>query len=393
LLVALPNDERIVPMKEKSVKCGGNEKSESGARKRRLLLIVSGLAIGTVVLWSNGARAQNEMRDVSTADPATQTPNHRVTYEEFTKMRTTLSNWGRWGKDDERGTLNLITPQKTVEASKLIKEGVVVTLAHFPDIEKAVDGGGLKHIVPTTGPNGQPWDWATQPRAMVDSIEFGVHDGQDSHLDAICHYESQDGKFQVYNGHPAGFSAEGCTYDSIEHMGQPIASRGILVDIPLLRGVEYLDPKTAIFADDLEAWEKFAHVKISSGDILMIRGGRWAYRAKHGPFPYGAQGAGLHVSALPWIHQRDVAMLVSDAVNDVQPSGIVGGTGSAPGEMDRPIHNLSMVSMGEPLVDNAYLEDVAKEAAKLKRWEFFVTVSPNRIQHGSASPFNAQAIF
>ena len=93
-------------------------------------------------------------------------------------------------------------------------------------------------------------------------------------------------------------------------------------------------------------------------------------------------------------------VLGSDAVNDVQPSGIVGGTGgiygekaNIPGQMDRPLHNSMLVYMGTPLIDNGYFEDAAREAASRKRWEFFISVAPNRIENASATPFNAVAIF
>jgi kynurenine formamidase len=355
----------------------------------RLIALGSGLVVVGAMVSSTGARAggQFEYRAADTADPSTQEPAHRMTHDDLIKMEQELSNWGRWGKDDERGTLNLITPQKTLEAARLIHDGVVVSLAHFASHEKATDAAGTQHTVTSD------WDWKTKPRAMVDRIQFSIHDGTNSHMDAICHYETQDGTLMVYNGHPSGFSVEGCQADSIERMGQAFATRAVLVDMPLLRGVKYLPPKTAIYQSDLEAWETFANVKVQSGDVLLIRTGRWALRAEKGPFAYNSQGPGLHMSVAPWLKARGVAVLGSDAVNDVQPSGIVGGTGTAPGEMDRPLHNILLVYMGMPLIDNGYFEDAAREAAARKQWTFFITVAPNRIENGSASPFNAAAVF
>ena len=151
------------------------------------------------------------------------------------------------------------------------------------------------------------------------------------------------GKATVYNGHPQDLDEKGCKANAIDHMGPGIATRAVLVDMPLLKNVPYLAPTTPIYPADLEAWEKFANVKIGS-----------------------------------------------DAVNDVQPSGVAGGSGEA---ANRPVHTLSIAIMGMPLVDNGYFEDAAQEAARLKRWDFFMTVQLTKITGGTATPFNALGVF
>jgi len=156
-------------------------------------------------------------------------------------------------------------------------------------------------------------------------------------------------------------------------------------DMPLLRGVEWLDPSTPIYVEDLLAWEEFAGVTISSGDALFVRTGRWAMRDAEGPWQYGQAGAGLHASVLPFLRERDVAILIGDAVNDVQPSGVEG--------INRPIHQLTQVNLGLPIVDNGYMKDVAETAARLQRWEFMTSIQINPIKGGTASPFNALATF
>jgi hypothetical protein len=309
-----------------------------------------------------------------------------ITIEQVNRWETELSNWGRWGKDDERGALNLITPQKEVQAARLVKDGVTVSLAHFADLQKAADNfnfGPTKHEMfhnPETGKIG----------GALDIISFGIHDGTNSHLDALCHYRlDRDGKLLVFNGHPQDLDESGCKANAIDRMGPGIFTRGILVDLPLLKGVPYLEPGTPIYVSDLEAWEKYAGVKIGSGDVLLVRTGRWARRAKLGPWNAAREAAGLHASVAPWLKQRDISVLASDGVNDVQPSGVV-GVGEA---ANRPIHTLVIAVLGVPLVDNAYLEDVAREAAARKRWEFLVTAQFTRIPGGTATPFNALATF
>lgn len=370
-------------------------------RKGTVYVVASWVAV--LAIWasmSSAARATGEGQAQGRGGtapaplpphPSTQEPAHKTTYEEVIKMEADLSNWGRWGKADERGTFNLVTPDKTKQAARLIKDGLSVSLAHFASLDKAIDNfqfGETKHDM--WNPGGQPWNPGVA-RAALDSISFGTHDGTNSHLDSLCHYSLlRDGKATVYNGHLQDLDDKGCKSNAIDRMGPGLATRAVLVDMPLLKHVPYLAPSTPIYPADLEAWEKFANVKIGSGDAVLIRTGRWALRAEKGPWNSGREAAGLHVSVMPWLKQRDIALLGSDAVNDVQPSGVVGGSGEA---ANRPVHTLSIAVMGTPLVDNGYFEDAAREAARLKRWDFFMTVQLTRITGGTASTFNALGVF
>jgi hypothetical protein len=319
--------------------------------------------------------------------PSTQEPGRLITLDKLRQWEKELSNWGRWGKDDERGLLNLITPAKTKQATTLVREGITVTLQINPIKKSGSDTGGfgenvhrMARIDPRTG--------AIQ--GALDIIQLSIHDGLNSHLDALCHYQGPLGRRGAepavsYNGHPFTLTAAGCQQSAADRMGPGYITRGILVDVPLLKKVKWLEPSTPIYAEDLEAWEKFAGIRIGAGDALLIRTGRWAKRAADGPWPYGQAGAGLHASVLPWLRARDVSLLASDAVNDVQPSGVQG--------INRPIHQLTQVNLGLPIVDNAYTEDAAREAERLKRWEFMFTLHIFQIQGGTASPFNALATF
>jgi len=319
--------------------------------------------------------------------PSTQEPGRLVTLARLQQWEKELSNWGRWGKDDERGLLNLITPEKTKQALTLVKEGKTVTLQINPIKKQGSDTGGfgenvhrMARIDPRTG----------AVLGALDIIHLSIHDGLNSHLDALCHYQGPIGRKPgepavSYNGFPFTLTAAGCQQSAADRMGPGYITRGVLVDVPLLKKVEWLDPSTPIYVEDLEAWEKFAGIRIGAGDALLIRGGRWAKRKAEGPWPYGQAGAGLHASVLPWLRARDVSLLASDAVNDVQPSGVEG--------INRPIHQVTQVNLGLPIVDNAYLEDAASEATRLKRWEFMFTLQIFQIQGGTASPFNALATF
>ncbi len=319
--------------------------------------------------------------------PSTHEPGRLVTLDMLKRWEQELSNWGRWGKDDQRGLLNLVTPEKTKSALALVREGVTVTLQINPFKKTGSDTGGfgenvhrMARINPATG----------QPQGALDIIQLSIHDGLSSHLDALCHYQGPIGRRPgepavSYNGFPFTLTAAGCRESAADRMGPGYITRGILVDMPLLKGVKWLEPTTPIFVEDLEAWEKYAGIRIGAGDALIVRGGRWAKREADGPWAYGQGGAGLHASVLPWLKSRDVSLLASDAVNDVQPSGVDG--------INRPIHQLTQVNMGLPIVDNAWTEDAAREAQRLKRWEFMLTLHIYQVQGGTASPFNALATF
>lgn len=310
---------------------------------------------------------------VVTAGPRAQEAPH-ITRTQVDAWMTELSNWKRWGAEDQKGTLNLITPEKRKAALRLVRDGVSVSLAHTIDKEPAPD---------SPRPIGQQMTLDTAGHAM-DLYSIWYHGSVITHIDALCHY-SFEGK--IFNGFERAKIAQGpgCPDNGIENQKQGYFTRGILVDLPLLKRVPYLKPGTPVYPSDLEAWEKFAKVTIESGDAVFLRTGRWAQRSAEGPWNVAANSAGYHASVLPWLKRRDVALLGNDAVNDVQPSGIEGSP--------RPIHQVAIVAMGLPLVDVMDLEAVAKEAAAKRRWEFLVTVAPVPVLGGTGFPINPIATF
>jgi len=297
-----------------------------------------------------------------------------VTKEQVNKWMTELSNWGRWGKADQIGTLNLITPDKRRQALKLVRDGVAVSLAHTIDKEKAPDN---------PRPLGQEMVLDAGGHAMA-LYSIWYHGSIITHIDSLCHY-SFEGK--IFNGFERSAIAPGpgCPSNGIENQKAGIMTRGILVDLPRMKNVPYLEPGTAVSVSDLEAWEKYAGIKIGSGDALFLRTGRWARRTDKGAWNVAASAAGFHASVMPWLKQRDVALLGNDGVNDVQPSGIEGSP--------RPIHQLAIVALGLPLVDVMDLEAAAETAGRLKRWEFLVTAAAVPVLGGTGFPLNPIATF
>jgi len=299
---------------------------------------------------------------------------HKLTKADVDKMMTDLSNWGRWGKDDQLGTLNFITPQKRKQAIGLVKEGISISLAHDVITEKMQDNPNpFNHKMILLPPN-------QDTGYVMDEYSVNYHGMAHTHMDGLCHGVYQG---KIYNGFPVTTADEkGCDKDSIEVAKKGIITRGVLMDIAALKGVDYLEPGTAIYPEDLDAWEKKAGVKVQSGDVVFIRTGRWARRAEKGP----SRGyAGLHASSAKWLHDKQVAILGSDDAQDVLPSGVPG--------VGLPVHQIVLVAMGLYIFDNCDLEELSKETAKRKKWDFMVTASPMAIVGGTGSPLNPIATF
>jgi kynurenine formamidase len=311
--------------------------------------------------------------DLIRAQPAP----HNVTKADVDKWMKDLSNWGRWGKDDQIGAVNLITPAKRKEAAALVKEGVSVSLARLTEMDKAVDNENPFKLE-------MNWTGANSPgQFSLDTLHVLYHGFAHTHMDALCHmfYEGK-----MYNGISKDVvTNQGSSQLGVQNFKNGIFTRGILIDIPALKGLPYLEPKTPIYPEDLEAWEKKAGVKVGSGDVIFIRTGRWARRAAKGPWNIGEESAGLHASCMKWVHDRDVAMVGSDAASDVMPSMVPG--------VVQPIHQLLLISMGVAIFDNCDLEALSAEAAKRKRWAFLLSASPIPVNHGTGSPLNPIATF
>ncbi len=308
---------------------------------------------------------------VTSATVDTQESRSPRNLAEFEAMFQELNNWGRWGADDERGAMNLVTPEKTREAAALVKSGITVSLAHNPMPDEAPDNpdAAFNHTM------GQS--------LRSDTYEFTYHGYGVSHIDSLCHFLWND---RLYNDVPPSAStAAGCGKNGIQNLKSGIITRGILLDIPRLKGVPYLEPQTPIFVEDIEAWEAQAGITVSPGDVIFVRTGRWARRAALGPWQVSGNSAGLHASVLPWIKQRGVAFVGSDAATDVMPSLVEGVT--------QPVHTMLIAGLGINIFDNMDLEALAETAGQENRWEFMLTAGPIPVQGGTGSPLNPIAVF
>lgn len=303
---------------------------------------------------------------------------HKMTVVDVERQITELSNWGRWGPDDQNGTLNLITSEKRVEAAQQVKLGICISLARLAEEKRDVDNPDpfIQRMLALGRDVGSPW--------AVDNYSVSYHGYAHTHMDGLCHLFYRG---QLYNGYTQdSVTNDGANRLSIHSQKQGIFTRGVLIDIARLQGVDYLDPGKAIFPEDLDAWEKKTGVRVSSGDVVFIRTGRWARRDALGPWDVNKDGlAGLHASCAQWLKQRDIAMLGSDSASDVIPSQIEG--------ISHPVHLLMLHAMGVHIFDNCDLEELGRKTAELNRWEFLITASPIPVKGGTGSPLNPIASF
>jgi kynurenine formamidase len=290
-----------------------------------------------------------------------------------------VNNWGRWGKDDEIGTINFITAEKIAQAARLVTEGQTVSCARpiiaepapdvrIPPIHFMLSAGDT---VPESGSGG-----------TMDFIGVAFHGSTVTHLDASCH-AFWNGK--MYNDRPASLvsARDFAQAGSIELLEDGVVSRGVLLDIARLKGKEWMEPGEGVFPEDLEAAEEQAGVKVGEGDILLIRTGNYKRRLTLGPKNDG--GPGPHAALLPWLHERRVAILGSDTPNDTFPREYPA--------IGLPLHHIGIVAMGLWLLDNANLETLSEQCTRLNRWEFMLSAGPLRVQNGTGSPVNPLAIF
>ena len=312
-----------------------------------------------------------------------QTRPAMTTEAEFRHAMTELSNWGRWGPDDELGAANFITPAKRKAAAALVTEGRSVSLAH--------------DVIQAETPEG-PW---YLDRQVVSVSETGASDRYQytgtyhgvihSHLDSVACHVMFEGR--GYNGVTAEevAAADGCPRGSIHALREGIFTRGVLFDATLLPGRDggngWVEPGTAIRAADLEALERIQGVRVEPGDVILLHTGRWKRRAALGPWNPSEEGvAGYHSDVAYFLKERGVSFIGHDMWNDAFPH-------EYSDQVRLPIHRLALVALGVGIFDNLDFDDLAATARELGRYEFLFVAAPLRIEKGMGSPLNPIATF
>jgi kynurenine formamidase len=306
-----------------------------------------------------------------------------VSVAEFLSVYDACKNWGRWGPDDEKGALNLITPERVAAATRLVSSGRTVSCSWPLDTRAGPDNPKpvLHHMTILQDIHiGDAGDL----RFTGDFIGIEFHGDAHSHLDALCHM-AYDGK--LYNGVPVdeAVNSLGATRQTMDVAKDGLISRGVLVDIPRLRGIPWVEPGDFVWADEIEAAENAAGLRLAEGDILFLRTGHARKRMEEGPWEAATAKAGLHTSVMPLIHERGVAAIGWDGDGETVPSQCEG--------VAYPIHAIGIASMGLYYADSLCFEDLAAACEQEGRWEFLCIMAPLRIEKGTGSPVNPIAVF
>jgi kynurenine formamidase len=285
-----------------------------------------------------------------------------------------LSNWGKWGPQDELGTLNYITPSKRISAAREVTAGRCLSLAH--DLNDRVQPNNPRPILHMMLYGGGS-----------DYLGIACHGLATTHIDAFCHMNWQG---KTYNGRPTSdIRSDGAHSNSVLPWCDGIVTRGVLLDVASARGVPWLDVGDPVRAADLEAAETFGDTKVEEGDIPIVRIGQWPRMEKSGwersdiSSPNHPGRGGLHADCLPWLHERRAAAYGGDCVEHY-PSGYP--------QMFAPLHTIGLVAMGLPLLDNISVEPLAKACRELQKYSFQFVAAPLRIPRGTGSPINPVAI-
>jgi kynurenine formamidase len=304
-----------------------------------------------------------------------------VSAREFRALFDEVSNWGRWGERGDRGALNHLTAERTAAAARLARSGVTVTLSQQLDTEQRIDNPLPADHHMTMLPDVDIGSGSV--RFAKDYIGVDYHNDGHSHIDALSHvaYEGS-----LYDGHPDSMvTSHGAGVGEIDVLKHGLVGRGVLLDVPRVRGVRWLEPGEHVFPEDLEAAERAQAVRVGVGDILLVRTGHARCLAEVEPWDTGSTKAGLHPTAARFLAERCVAALGSDGNSDTAPSTTEG--------VAFPIHVLAINAMGLHLLDYLQFEDLVARCEDAGRWEFLFVAAPLRIAGGTGSPVNPIAVF
>ena len=304
------------------------------------------------------------------------------TEEQMQTVFEEVKNWNRWGPDDESGALNLITAETRLSAISAVHHGETVSCARELPVEPTVENPQpAMHMMLRAGDDCYPGEGEIE--ISLDFVGVAYHGTGNSHIDALCHV-FVDGV--MYNGFSADqVKSTGARRNSIMSARDGILGRGVLLDIPRLRGVEWLDTTSTVELGELQAASEAQGVILGPGDILLISTGRDKRRAAMGPWSPLDGLAGLSWECLRWLREKDISVLGSDGVSDPLPP-------NGPGKWLMPFHQCALVAMGVHLLDNLRLDRLAAACDRLEQWTFLFCIAPLRIEGGTGSPVNAIAV-
>ena len=305
------------------------------------------------------------------------------TPEEYLDYRKRFSNWGRWGADDELGTLNFVSAEVRRAAAGLVTEGRSISLTRPIDTKPGPANPFPGHHFLAAGTSG----------GMLDYLGFFIHGFTNTHIDALCHLSTTEGR-ETYNG-ATTIGADGMPTNphvgTIEHWKHGIVTRGVLYDIPRHRGAGYVEPGKPVHGWELADCAAAQGIEPAPGDAVLIRSGLDPYFAATGEVQSFGSAAGVHASAVEFLYETDASCLTwvfQDAPHADQ--GIPNPMAEVPVPLH--VHHVLLPYMGMPIIDNADFEELAVACAELGRWEFQFVVAPLLIDGGTGSPVNPLAV-
>ena len=313
-------------------------------------------------------------------EPPSDPHREKVDLREFQALFRQVCNWGRWGPLSPRGALNHLTPDRVAAAARLVQSGTTVSLGLPLNTRQGIESPVPAQHRMTMRPDVDIGSGSV--RFAKDYVGLDYHNDGHSHIDAFSHV-AYDG--YLYDGEPDSVvTSEGAAAGAIDLLKDGLVGRGVLLDVPGVRGVRWLEPGEHVVTDDLEAAERRQGVRVGAGDILLIRTGHPLRLAELGPWDTVKAKAGLHPRAASFLAERQVAALGSDGNNDTAPSTTEG--------IAFPIHVLALNAMGIHLLDYLQFEDLLPRCRAAGRWEFLFVAAPLRIEGGTGSPVNPIAV-
>ena len=291
------------------------------------------------------------------------------------------NNWGRWGKDDQLGAMNLVTPARRVAATRLVRSGRSVSLSRpFPKEPGPNNAYPAQHYMRTV-PRGKGG-------FAADYYGIFYHGVASTHIDALCHTWDEGGMWNGRNPKQE-ITFEGATFGAVEHWSEGIITRCVLLDVPRHRGVASVTHDAPVHGWELDEILSKRGIRLEPGDAVAVYSGRDAWQAANPDMPYGRPFGGgpnirpgLHVSCLPFLRDHDVSLLVWDMLDHL-PIGY---------DIPWAVH-AALFAYGVALVDNALLEPAAKACVEEGRDEFMLVIAPLRVVGGTGSPANPLAVF
>lgn len=306
--------------------------------------------------------------------------------DDLERIYDAVRNWGRWGRDDERGALNFLTDAVRARALALPAQGRIVSMAHDLAVAPSPEQPEPAHHHMLAAGDARDASGIPGYEASRDYFGTAVHGLGVTHIDALCHMFVRG---EMYNGVPAeAVRSDGATRNTLMTLADGLVGRGVLLDIPAVRDTAFLPANETIGIADLEAAMEAQGTIVTTGDILIVSTGRDARRthAEGQLSPFSDGLAGLHAECLPWLHSREIAALGSDGISDPMPGlGIEG--------WPFPVHQIGITGMGLHLIDNMDLAPVTALCRELGRYEFVLSAAPIRIPKATGCPINPIAVF